>query len=321
VNLEVYRECVRAMLAGKTSRVLVTISISCCFIFIATGICLAKSFKIYGSVSDEREMALSGVEVVLQDKGFSGVTDETGQYVIVFDVGNFPEKCVISFSLKGCKTSYRAFTLKSVSSSVIPLNIVLKEVDVAPVPSREIVKPSETLTREEPAELIESSTTVTSSQIPSQLVIRTKRELRYIMGVPTYVDVPLTREEILEEDARLRAIYEAQNPEPKQVEVVTGPPVKFTISGNVINDRRKPVSGADVFLGKNQEAYAKTDRRGKFTLEFLVPSCRVEMGRTLIIQHKNFDTRNVPVRFNPKDNEGVEINNIQLQRYRGLINR
>ena len=310
------------MFAGNSLNTFLTVSILCCFMVLSASVSLAKSFKIYGDISDIKGQALPGVHVSLKNNG-SAKTDETGQYMLTFQTSELPLKYVIAFSLKGFKTSYRAFTLKEASSVVIPLNLCLKKIAAPKVPASPVVADFGQAPAV-PVRKTKVSPVKAVVAIPAAPpVIRTKKELRYIMGVPTYVDVPLTRAEVAAADARLRAIQEAQNPKPKseKIAVVSGRPVKFSIKGNVVNNRGRAVGGAEVFLGKNQEAYAKTDRRGKFTLEFTVPSVLVEMGRTLIIQHSNFETRNVPVRFNPQRDAGVSLKNIRLQRYRGILDR
>jgi hypothetical protein len=281
----------------------------------------AAGFKIYGSVSDADGQVIGNAQVSLSGTAHKTVSDETGQYLLKFESEKLPSSHVIVFVSQGYKTEKKKFTLKETSSRVIPLNLKMKKNQPQQsAPSGQAFFPDDT----SPAQVAPKTPPAQAQRRVAQSPkpkIRTKRELRYVMGQPTWVEVPLTREEIAAEDARLRAISEAQNPKEKKPQLVTGPPVKFEIKGNVVNERGRGVRNAEVFLGKNGEAYTTTDRRGKFTLTFLIPQARVVMARTLIIQHPDFAKRHVNVKFNPETDAGVTLSNITLRSYRGMLDR
>jgi len=308
-----------------------------CTVLVSSLVAETVAFKIYGTVSDSDGKALERAAVSLYKENFEVQSDMTGAYFLKFTTEVLPKKYKIVFTRSGYKSTSRVFTLKSASSKVIPLSISLSSVestdlDVSVDSASSGYQAADKGTSEQKTAANLSSgkkkepykvhKTADGSQVKSSVTtVRTKKELRYFMGRPTWVDVPLTAAEIALEDAKIAAIKVAQEPKPKKPVTISGPPVKFSIRGNVVNDKGRPVGAAEVFLGKAQEAYAKTDRRGRFVLEFIVPSAAVQMGRTVIIQHRNFATRYVPVRFNPKREAGITLDNINLQRYRGMLDR
>ena len=137
-----------------------------------------------------------------------------------------------------------------------------------------------------------------------------KKNVRFIKGVPYIIDDP---------KAKKAKPKPRKQPKPKKKVVPQGPPVEFVIQGSVKNPKGRPVGGADVFFAKRRDGYAKTDRRGNFELKIIVPKSRVRMGRTIVIQHKNFMVRQIPIEFNPAEEAGVRLPSIRLRRYRGLV--
>ncbi len=139
-----------------------------------------------------------------------------------------------------------------------------------------------------------------------------KKNVRFIKGVPYLVDTP--KEKQNKPKPKPRATVKAKA-------IPKGPPVDFVIEGSVVNERNRPVGGAEVFFARRRKGYARTDRKGNFKINIVVPSTRIKMGRTLVIRHKNFMTRQIAVEFVTADESGVRLPNIRMRRYRGMLRR
>ena len=303
--------------------------------------------KVFGTVKNHLGQPLPGAVIWINGLPNRAQADGQGRFVLPVNVARPIPGAGVYGGLQGYKPAGFIVPLDPRNPPRVPVNIVLQPDPAAAKRPQQPAQPVQPAQAKQPANGAQSAeqpsftapitpTKTTNEKTPTHIQVYSagpkdglpdvmgystpstapegfeKKNVRFIKGVPYLIDEPAKKEEKPKPKTQ---------PKPKVREVPQGPPVEFVIEGSVVNERGRPVGGADVFFAKRRDGYAKTDRRGNFKLAISVPKTRIKMGRTIVIQHKNFMVRQVPIEFCPADEAGVRIPSIRLRRYRGMLRR
>jgi len=279
--------------------------------------------RVFGTVHSTQGAPLPGAVVWIQGLPARTQTDAQGRFVVAVTVAAPIPGAGVYAGLQGYKPAGFIVPIDPANPPRLPVNIVLEPAapPPPPTPAYQAAPPPPPSAAPQPTQpvYVQTYSAGPADGLPSPVGYDNAsstapkgfetKQVRFIMGKPVIVEEP-----------------KATTPPPPTAPTAppppptpTGPPVEFVIEGRVLNDRGGPIGGAQVIFANRRDAYAETDRRGNFKLVITVPKARVRMGRTLVVRHKSFLERTIPIEFNPDEEAGLSLPNIRLMRYRGLL--